>query len=89
MLRVQFILFLVEHYGMLTCIGFETITVNYGTDIPNLNGRHRKYLYGPGSYVTPILCFDIFFQDLDILFSSYCPDAFHFIGSKTDVRIAS
>lgn len=29
--------------------GFETITVNYGTDIPNLNGTHKKYLYGPGN----------------------------------------
>ena len=23
--------------------------VNYGTDIPNLKGNHKKYLYGPGS----------------------------------------
>jgi len=23
--------------------------VNYGTDIPNLKGDHKKYLYGPGS----------------------------------------
>jgi len=29
--------------------GFDTITVNYGTDIPNLYGKHKKYLYGPGS----------------------------------------
>lgn len=29
--------------------GFETITVNYGTDIPNLKGEHKRYLYGPGS----------------------------------------
>ena len=29
--------------------GFETITVNYGTDIPNLEGDHKRYLYGPGS----------------------------------------
>lgn len=29
--------------------GFETITVNYGTDIPNLKGDHKRYLYGPGS----------------------------------------
>ncbi|CAF9904365.1 MAG: hypothetical protein ALECFALPRED_007538 [Alectoria fallacina] len=29
--------------------GFETTTVNYGTDIPNLNGKHKRYLYGPGS----------------------------------------
>ena len=29
--------------------GFEIITVNYGTDIPNLKGDHRRYLYGPGS----------------------------------------
>ncbi|KAJ9668904.1 hypothetical protein H2201_001150 [Coniosporium apollinis] len=29
--------------------GFECITVNYGTDIPNLKGSHKRYLYGPGS----------------------------------------
>ena len=26
----------------------ETIVVNYGTDIPNLKGSHKRYLYGPG-----------------------------------------
>ncbi|KAI4226450.1 MAG: hypothetical protein L6R36_003166 [Xanthoria steineri] len=29
--------------------GFETTTVNYGTDIPWLDGQHKRYLYGPGS----------------------------------------
>ncbi|CAO2649056.1 Nn.00g100050.m01.CDS01 [Neocucurbitaria sp. VM-36] len=29
--------------------GFETLTVNYGTDVPNLSGDHTRYLYGPGS----------------------------------------
>ena len=29
--------------------GFEHMTVNYGTDIRNLNGDHKRYLYGPGS----------------------------------------
>jgi acetylornithine deacetylase len=29
--------------------GFEKITVNYGTDLPNLQGEHKRYLYGPGS----------------------------------------
>lgn len=29
--------------------GFETQTVNYGTDVPNLKGDYKKYLYGPGS----------------------------------------
>lgn len=29
--------------------GFETMTVNYGTDVPNLEGDHRRYLYGPGN----------------------------------------
>ena len=29
--------------------GFESITVNYGTDVPNLKGKHRRYLYGPGN----------------------------------------
>jgi acetylornithine deacetylase len=29
--------------------GFEKMVVNYGTDIPNLKGDHKRYLYGPGS----------------------------------------
>jgi acetylornithine deacetylase len=29
--------------------GFEKLTVNYGTDVPNLEGNHHRYLYGPGS----------------------------------------
>jgi len=29
--------------------GFETIVVNYGTDVPNLKGDHKRYLYGPGT----------------------------------------
>lgn len=29
--------------------GFEKLTVNYGTDVPNLKGDHRRYLYGPGN----------------------------------------
>ncbi|KAF4984130.1 hypothetical protein FZEAL_623 [Fusarium zealandicum] len=29
--------------------GFKKITVNYGTDIPNLSGDYTRYLYGPGN----------------------------------------
>ncbi|KAH9867299.1 hypothetical protein IAQ61_007891 [Plenodomus lingam] len=29
--------------------GFDTLTVNYGTDVPLLSGSHKRYLYGPGS----------------------------------------
>ncbi|KAH7313953.1 hypothetical protein B0I35DRAFT_280254 [Stachybotrys elegans] len=29
--------------------GFETATMNYGTDIPFFRGNHTSYLYGPGS----------------------------------------
>ncbi|KAF1982371.1 Zn-dependent exopeptidase [Aulographum hederae CBS 113979] len=29
--------------------GFDTVTVNYGTDVPNLKGPGKRYLYGPGS----------------------------------------
>lgn len=29
--------------------GFEKLTVNYGTDVPNLEGDYRRYLYGPGN----------------------------------------
>ncbi|KAK7432926.1 hypothetical protein QQZ08_000397 [Neonectria magnoliae] len=31
------------------CDGFETVILNYGTDIPSLKGKHKRYLYGPGS----------------------------------------
>lgn len=45
--------FLAEGYGPVDIDhdveGFETVTVNYGTDIPNLKGDHKRYLYGPGS----------------------------------------
>ncbi|KAK6509008.1 hypothetical protein TWF481_003774 [Arthrobotrys musiformis] len=41
------------HYDPVFCDhdleGFETIALSYGTDIPNLNGNHKKYLYGPGT----------------------------------------
>jgi len=29
--------------------GFDTMTVNYGTDVPLLTGDHKRYLYGPGN----------------------------------------
>jgi acetylornithine deacetylase len=29
--------------------GFETAVMSYGTDIPQLKGDHKRYLYGPGS----------------------------------------
>ncbi|KFY71695.1 hypothetical protein V499_08122 [Pseudogymnoascus sp. VKM F-103] len=29
--------------------GFESMVVNYGTDILHLDGGHKRYLYGPGS----------------------------------------
>ncbi|KAJ8102778.1 hypothetical protein POJ06DRAFT_55390 [Lipomyces tetrasporus] len=29
--------------------GFDTVAVAYGTDIPHLQGSHKRYLYGPGS----------------------------------------
>ncbi|CAK7203341.1 hypothetical protein SEUCBS139899_006074 [Sporothrix eucalyptigena] len=31
--------------------GFETIVLNYGTDIPGLKGDHKRYLYGPGDFL--------------------------------------
>ncbi|KAI1401816.1 Zn-dependent exopeptidase [Hypoxylon fuscum] len=40
-------------YGVIQCDcdvdGFETTTVNYGTDVHNLEGNHTRYLYGPGT----------------------------------------
>ncbi|KAH9897382.1 hypothetical protein F4778DRAFT_771839 [Xylariomycetidae sp. FL2044] len=42
-----------DGYGVVKCDcdveGFETDTMNYGTDVPNLEGDHTRYLYGPGS----------------------------------------
>ncbi|KAI4153545.1 MAG: hypothetical protein LQ340_002261 [Diploschistes diacapsis] len=32
--------------------GFGVQTMNYGTDVPNLKGSHKRYLYGPGSIVS-------------------------------------
>ncbi|CAZ85041.1 unnamed protein product [Tuber melanosporum] len=32
--------------------GFEVEAQAYGTDIPNLKGSHKRYLYGPGSIFT-------------------------------------
>ncbi|KAL0939921.1 C6 zinc finger domain-containing protein [Colletotrichum truncatum] len=29
--------------------GFNTTVVNYFTDVPNLKGTHKRYLYGPGT----------------------------------------
>ncbi|KAF7867385.1 hypothetical protein EAF04_005468 [Stromatinia cepivora] len=47
-LKVEF----TQGYGPVHCDsdveGFDTITVNYGTDVPNLKGDHKRYLYGPG-----------------------------------------
>ncbi|KAJ6785424.1 hypothetical protein PWT90_06651 [Aphanocladium album] len=40
-------------YGTVDCScdveGFDTLTVNYGTDVANLKGNFTRYLYGPGS----------------------------------------
>merc|ERR1711977_363953 len=44
-----------QGYGPVVCDadvkGFETISVNYGTDVPNLKLKDgvKRYLYGPGS----------------------------------------
>lgn len=29
--------------------GMDTISVSFGTDAPRLDGKHKKYLYGPGT----------------------------------------
>ena len=47
--------FLLEGYPPVDCDameGFETTTVNYGTDVVNLLGKHKRYLYGAGSIKT-------------------------------------
>ncbi|KAF4584049.1 acetylornithine deacetylase [Ophiocordyceps camponoti-floridani] len=42
-----------DGYGPIKCncdvAGFDTVVVNYGTDIGHLKGNYTKYLYGPGS----------------------------------------
>ncbi|KAI0005827.1 hypothetical protein F4779DRAFT_31665 [Xylariaceae sp. FL0662B] len=43
----------VNGYGVVRCEcaveGFDNVTVNYGTDVPNLRGDHARYLFGPGT----------------------------------------
>lgn len=43
-------------YGPVKCDtdipGFELGSVNYGTDVPNLKGEHKRYLMGPGSILS-------------------------------------
>ena len=46
-----FIFSLLHFANLLTYAGFETIVLNYGTDIPGLKGDHKRYLYGPGDYL--------------------------------------
>ena len=38
-----------EQQGDARWYGNGPLTVNYATDVPNLKGDHKKYLYGPGS----------------------------------------
>jgi len=38
-----------DDFNLTLSLGFEQIVVNYGTDIPNLEGGYVRYLYGPGS----------------------------------------
>lgn len=34
---------------LMWTLGFESMVVNYGTDILHLFGDHKRYLYGPGT----------------------------------------
>jgi acetylornithine deacetylase len=42
-----------QSYGFVECEcavdGFESAVMNYGTDVHNLAGDHKRYLYGPGT----------------------------------------
>ncbi|KAL6862501.1 hypothetical protein ACO1O0_002734 [Amphichorda felina] len=38
-----------QGYGFVETNWFETVVVNYGTDVPHLTGDFTKYLYGPGT----------------------------------------
>jgi acetylornithine deacetylase len=44
-----YLLIVIVRMHWLWFAGFETVVVNYGTDIPSLKGSHKRYLYGPGS----------------------------------------
>ena len=41
-----------DHRSTNEAIRFETAIMPGGTDVPNLEGSHKKYLYGPGSVLT-------------------------------------
>lgn len=38
-----------DEWLLMRVLGFETIILNYGTDILHLDGDHKRYLYGPGT----------------------------------------
>ncbi|KAI9890481.1 MAG: hypothetical protein M1814_003965 [Vezdaea aestivalis] len=63
-------------YGPQDCLcdvqGFEKTAVNYGTDIPNLEGDHDRYLYGPGSILVAHSDHEhILFHELELAVAGY------------------
>ncbi|KAK0381686.1 hypothetical protein CLIM01_00927 [Colletotrichum limetticola] len=56
----------------LTQAGFNTTVVNYYTDVPRLNGTHKRYLYGPGTILVAHSADErITVQDLELAVEDY------------------
>ncbi|KAJ0311152.1 hypothetical protein COL5a_002429 [Colletotrichum fioriniae] len=52
--------------------GFNTTVVNYYTDVPRLNGTHKRYLYGPGTILVAHSADErITVQDLELAVEDY------------------
>jgi acetylornithine deacetylase len=63
--------------------GFQSETVAYGTDIPNLQGPHQKWLYGPGSILTAHTLNEyVTLADLKTAVTAYEKIILHTLGIK-------
>lgn len=68
--------------------GFITTTVSYGTDIPNLKGKHKNYLYGPGTiHVCHTENEVLKVADLVSAVAAYRKLAMHALGKQTSGEI--
>ncbi|OAA61755.1 acetylornithine deacetylase [Niveomyces insectorum RCEF 264] len=76
-----------QGYGVVECNcavdGFDTITVNYGTDVANLAGNHTRYLYGPGDILVAHSDHEaLTVGDLETAVEGYKRLIQHVLGSK-------
>ncbi|KAF2186437.1 Zn-dependent exopeptidase [Zopfia rhizophila CBS 207.26] len=63
--------------------GFKSETVAYGTDIPNLQGTHQKWLYGPGSILSAHTLDEfVTLSDLNAAVTAYEKIILHTLGIK-------